>query len=177
MHPLRLLVLLAALALIATACATAPSTTEHEAAAEAMNDMNGMDMDDHLDGDDQMDDHHMDGHTQDDMDQHTAGDHDHEDILYPPHDGADEIVVKAVDLGFEPDRLTLSAGEAVNLRLVNEGQLFHDLTLDDPALHVNVDPGEEVVTGLVIDEPGTYEAVCTVPGHTEAGMVLVLEVD
>ena len=178
MHIIRLFALLAAVVLIASACSSDPTTTAEEATAQETDDTHDMDgMDDYQDEGGQTDGHDMDGHSEEDMDQHMAGDHDHDDILYPPHDGAEEIVLSAVDLAFEPDRLTLSAGEPVNLRLVNDGQLFHDLTLDEPALHVNVDPGEEALTGLVIDEPGTYEAVCTVPGHEEAGMVLVIEVE
>ena len=108
---------------------------------------------------------------------HAAGEHDHDDATHDPVEGAREVVVTATDLDFEPESLTMDAGEAVNVQVVNEGELFHDFTLDEPALHVGVEPGETQETSLAIDEPGTYEAVCTVPGHEEAGMVVTIEVE
>jgi uncharacterized cupredoxin-like copper-binding protein len=99
------------------------------------------------------------------------------DIVYEPMPGADAVRIHATDFAFSPQRLTLAAGEPVNLTVVNDGQLFHDLTLEGPVeLHLNFDVGEEATSSLVIDEPGTYEAVCSVAGHANAGMVLEVEV-
>jgi plastocyanin len=91
-----------------------------------------------------------------------------------PVPGAREVTVSAVELAFEPAALTVDAGEAVNLTVRNDGALFHDWTLDEAGLHLNVDPGEEVTTALALDTPGTYAAVCTVRGHAEAGMVMTV---
>ena len=163
----RLLWLVVALALVAAACGGDQAADEPAADPMAQDDLGHDDINDEI------------GEAMDDeaMAQHEAGDHAHEDLTYPPVEGAEEITITMVDLAFEPDRLALAAGEPVNLRVVNEGALFHDLTLDEPALHVNVDPGDTEITGLVIDEPGTYEATCTVEGHADAGMVLTIEVD
>lgn len=167
----RLLWLVVALALVAAACGGDQAADEPAADTMAQDDMGHDDMNDMGEA---MDDEAMDDEA---MAQHEAGDHAHEDLTYPPVEGADEVTITMVDLAFEPDGLSLTAGEPVNLRVVNEGALFHDLTLDEPALHVNVDPGETEITSLVIDEPGTYEATCTVEGHADAGMVLTIEVD
>jgi uncharacterized cupredoxin-like copper-binding protein len=35
---------------------------------------------------------------------------------------------------------------------------------------LDAEAGDEVVGGLRLDEPGTYEFLCSVPGHAEAGM-------
>ena len=32
------------------------------------------------------------------------------------------------------------------------------------------EPGETVTAGITVDTPGTYEFLCTVPGHADAGM-------
>jgi uncharacterized cupredoxin-like copper-binding protein len=99
------------------------------------------------------------------------------DIAYEPIAGAEELRIVATDFAFSPQQLTLSAGEPVNVTVVNDGQLFHDLTLDGSVeLHINVEVGEEATSSLVIDQPGTYEAVCSVQGHRDAGMVLMIEV-
>ena len=110
----------------------------------------------------------------------TAGDHggDHatEQAVGEPVEGARDVTVTAVDIDFQPATLELQAGEAVNVTVVNEGETLHDFTLEEAGLHVNVEPGQSVTAGVTIESPGTYRAVCTVPGHEEAGMVVDIEV-
>jgi plastocyanin len=106
---------------------------------------------------------------------HGAHDHGHgPSTTVDPVPGAREVTVSAVELAFEPATLTVEAGEPVNLTVRNDGALFHDWTLDEAGVHLNVNPGEEVTTALVLDTPGTYEALCTVQGHGEAGMVMTV---
>ncbi len=73
------------------------------------------------------------------------------DSLAAPVKGASQVTVTAVDIDFEPARMDVVLGEPVNVTVVNEGGTLHDFT---------------------IDEPGTYEAKCTVAGHAEAGMTV-----
>jgi len=96
----------------------------------------------------------------------------------PTVDGAPELVVVATDFAFAPAALTLRAGEAVNVVLeVSEGG--HDLVVVAPggafALPI-VEEGERTRGGLTIDEAGTYELFCSVPGHRGEGMVGTVEV-
>jgi plastocyanin len=84
--------------------------------------------------------------------------------------GADEIVVEAGDMWFDPAAIEVRAGEPVNLTVTNEGALFHDLTIDELDLVIGVDAGETATAGLRIDEPGEYEYYCSVRGHASAGM-------
>ena len=80
--------------------------------------------------------------------------------------------------GFRPltstlrQTLEVSAGEPVNITVTNEGETLHDFTLEEADVHVNVAPGETKTTSVTINEPGTYEATCTVAGHAEAGMTI-----
>lgn len=89
---------------------------------------------------------------------------------------APELEVEASDFEFSPDPLELTAGEPVNLvmRVTSGG---HNLRIEGTDVRFPiVDEGGAVVTGLVVDEPGEYEMVCTVPGHEAAGMVATLRV-
>jgi plastocyanin len=93
-----------------------------------------------------------------------------------PVEGASEIHVQATEMAFTPAELDLAAGEIVNVTVSNDGQLFHDFVLDEAGVHLNLDPGEQATAALTFAEPGTYEAICTVTGHAEAGMVLTVDV-
>ena len=100
----------------------------------------------------------------------------HAEQAHDPIAGAPEVEVSATEMAFTPDTLTVEAGEPVNLTVTNDGAMFHDFDLEAAEVHLNFDAGEQARTALVIDEPGLYEAVCTVPGHASAGMVLTIEV-
>jgi uncharacterized cupredoxin-like copper-binding protein len=108
------------------------------------------------------------------------------------------------DLTFEPDEFTVPAGQEVTVELTSQA-VEHDLVIEDASevghvggeghgdhgedehdedhaegehdLHVaHADPNETVTATFQIDEPGTYEVYCSVPGHREAGMTATLEV-
>jgi plastocyanin len=91
-------------------------------------------------------------------------------------EGAPEVGVEAVDFAFEPDVLQLRAGEAVTIVLeVTDGG--HNLVVPDAGFQLPIiDEGEVTRGALTIDEPGTYDMVCTVPGHVDEGMVATIEV-
>lgn len=84
--------------------------------------------------------------------------------------GATELTVEAGDLWFAPDRIDVVAGEPTNSTLDNGGESFHDLTIDELDLQIDAEAGQRTTAGLQIDEPGTYEFYCSVPGHASAGM-------
>lgn len=84
--------------------------------------------------------------------------------------GAREVRVQARDFGFAPASITLKVGEPVNLVFENEGQMLHDFTVPALGVHVQAGPGQSATAGLRVGEPGTYEYLCSVPGHAEAGM-------
>ena len=98
--------------------------------------------------------------------------HGAQEQLAEPVAGASEVAVTAVDIDFLPDTLQLTAGEPLNLTVTNEGEALHDFTLDASDVHLNVEPGDSRTTSLTVDEPGQYEAMCTVAGHAEAGMTI-----
>ena len=82
------------------------------------------------------------------------------------------------DVAFEPREIRIEAGRWTVVEFTNEDEIFHDWEVDGLA---NVDagarPGQTTRLRFVIDEPGRYTYLCTVPGHEEAGMVGTLIVD
>ena len=105
-----------------------------------------------------------------------GGGHAASESVAEPVDGASEVTVNAVDIDFKPESIEIVAGEPVNVTVVNEGQTLHDFTLEEADVHVNVEAGEQKTTSMTIDEPGRYEALCTVESHAEAGMTVAVVV-
>jgi len=87
------------------------------------------------------------------------------------------VTVTGKEFKFEPDQITLEAGETLVIEFENQGNLSHNLTLK------NLDTGTETVQSgstqriEVQPEPGTYSFICTVPGHEAAGMTGELVVE
>ena len=90
--------------------------------------------------------------------------------LAEPVPGAPEIAVDAGDMWFDPEVIEIAAGEPVNITVTNQGGIFHDLVVVELGFRVDVDPGATVTGGIEVDRPGSYEFLCTVPGHAAAGM-------
>jgi Cu+-exporting ATPase len=91
---------------------------------------------------------------------------------------AQQVRIVATELRFEPDEVHIRSGGWVVITLVNEDPVFHDLMVEGLAnVDVGARPGQTAKIRVRIDRPGTYEFVCRVPGHAEAGMVGTLVVE
>ncbi len=118
------------------------------------------------------------GHDEDSAD--VAAAHHHEsDEADLAIEGAPELVLKALDIQYSPTELRLTVGEAVNLKLLNQGALDHDFLIEGTDFHLHVAPGGEGIAALQIDTPGTHRFYCSVPGHRGAGMegMIVVEAE
>jgi cytochrome c oxidase subunit 2 len=91
------------------------------------------------------------------------------DETSPVVDGARRIEVTATSFAFDPDEITVTAGEDVAIVLTSE-DVLHDFTIEEIDTHVSADADETDEGGLRADEPGRYTFYCTVAGHREAGM-------
>lgn len=87
------------------------------------------------------------------------------------------VRIRALDeLRFEPKRIEVQAGIPTRIELENSGAAAHSLVVKTPDgehdwVHLHVPPGATVAATYQLDEPGTYPVLCTIPGHTEGGMI------
>jgi uncharacterized cupredoxin-like copper-binding protein len=101
------------------------------------------------------------------------------------------ITVKAGEYGFSPQVVEMPQGQTVRLVLENDGQQEHDLTVpgleyrlaarrdrraEPPGLHLFAGPGETESLEIVALRPGDFAAYCSVAGHKDLGMALVIRV-
>jgi len=82
------------------------------------------------------------------------------------------LEVNAFDLRFEPNSLNVTAGESFTVRLVNEGALEHDFTIEgfEEAGAAHAMAGGEAMNTFHLQMHGDYTAYCSIPGHRAAGM-------
>ena len=89
---------------------------------------------------------------------------------------ARRIEVTASSFAFDPDEITVEAGEDIAI-VLSSADTLHDFTVDELDAHVSVDDGETDEGGLRAEEPGTYTFYCSVPGHRDEGMEGTLVVE
>lgn len=88
---------------------------------------------------------------------------------------AQTVQVTLGDLFVEPASIDVAAGTELTVEVTNNGAMPHNLKLNGEIGTKLLDPGEsEIVTLGVITE--TTEAWCTVAGHREAGMSMMINV-
>ena len=118
-----------------------------------------------------MSDSGMDGTTDGGMGHDGAMGHDESS---PVADGAREVEVTATSFAFDPDEITVMAGEDIAIVLTSD-DLLHDFTIDELDVKVAIDASANAVGTFTVEE-GTYEFYCSIPGHRESGMVGTLVV-
>jgi plastocyanin len=102
-------------------------------------------------------------------------------------DGAStSIEATASEFQFEPDSWTVPAGEEFTIEFENDGSTDHEWAViklgadiesedgfeeDKVLLEVEALPaGASTDQRFTIDEPGTYQVICALEGHFDAGM-------
>ena len=94
--------------------------------------------------------------------------HDHSEST-PVAEGARRIEVNATSFAFDPDEITVDAGEDIAIVLTSD-DLLHDFAIDEIDVHVAAEKDETAEGGLNAETPGEYTFYCTIAGHREAGM-------
>lgn len=84
-------------------------------------------------------------------------------------DGGSAVTIASGDLWFDPETVSVGAGE-VEFTLDNsEGAVEHDLVIEELGdLEVAYAAPGETVTGTAELEAGTYTFYCSIPGHRSA---------
>jgi len=105
-------------------------------------------------------------------------------------DAKKELTIELSEFAFTPKDITLEAGQPYVLKVVNKGTVKHEFTAEDffgsvafrkaedasaefkaPApREVEVFAGKTIELYLIPTRAGTYELVCEIEGHFEAGM-------
>jgi uncharacterized cupredoxin-like copper-binding protein/mono/diheme cytochrome c family protein len=81
-----------------------------------------------------------------------------------------EVEIDLEDIKFDPNQVSIPAGQDVTVHLVNKGSLPHNFSIPSEGVSQDVAPGatETITLNLAA---GEYDFDCNVPGHKEAGMV------
>lgn len=106
-----------------------------------------------------------------------------------------EILISATDYSYGPSSLSVDSQQAVTLKLVNEGEVEHDLEVvgltaevmksrgvhehqnkQESIIHVHAKAGEEAEVTFKPLETGRFSFYCTIPGHKEAGMTGTIDI-
>jgi len=82
------------------------------------------------------------------------------------------ITIATTEFKFMPDTLAVHAGERVQVTLDNtKGTLKHDMHQPELNIHVEVEAGKRTTFEFIPSKVGTFDLICDVPGHRDAGMV------
>lgn len=114
-------------------------------------------------------------------------------------EGSRTIKIAMEDIRFDQTALTVKAGETIDFRFTNNGNVDHDAYIGDEAAQMEheaemaemgdaeghhmdesaivVQPGESGDLSYTFNEPGTYQVGCHQPGHYAAGMKIDITVE
>ncbi len=177
----KLVFLLAAGALVVTACAGSETEDVTEAAAEP----EAAAEDDTMAGMEEEEDMEMDDHAD-----HDEMAHDEEGMEDEQGDEGSVIKIVMTEFAYKPARIEVKAGEQVRFRFVNKGAIEHEAVFGTrqeqlhhaeemasgggdhhhDMMHVILAPGKSKTLKHTFTETGTILIGCHIPGHWEAGM-------
>ncbi|MBI5031954.1 MAG: cupredoxin domain-containing protein [Chloroflexi bacterium] len=111
----------------------------------------------------------------------------------PSSKSAQQFTIQVNEFSFQPATIEVSVGQPVKLTLQNKGSVEHDWSIQKipvidvkeigqsehnmggsstkPDLHMSAKNGKSAELEFMPTRAGTYQILCTVAGHKEAGMV------
>lgn len=92
--------------------------------------------------------------------------------------GGNSFTISGSEFAFDPDSITVSAGEEVSITFENTGTIAHDLSIESLGVATAqlVAGASETIT-FTASSAGTIDFICAVPGHAQSGMVGTITVN
>ncbi|MBI5030760.1 MAG: cupredoxin domain-containing protein [Chloroflexi bacterium] len=82
------------------------------------------------------------------------------------------VTITGTEFKFDPATINATPGQTINVTLKNTGSVEHTLVFAPANFKMLVQPGKSDTKSFTAPTaPGTYDIVCDVAGHKEAGMV------
>ena len=85
--------------------------------------------------------------------------------------GSGALSIALSEFKYSPAHLEVRDGAPFTFTVKNAGTIDHDLSVQKAGVHVLVKPGGSAQQEVGILAAGTFEMLCTIPGHKESGMV------
>ncbi|MGG2196850.1 cupredoxin domain-containing protein [Paenibacillus validus] len=102
--------------------------------------------------------------------------HEHQLEKNLPDLSKNELAIIANEFSFSPSTIHMNANEKIKIILYNAGNVEHDFEIVGTDIHVHAKPGQRSSVIATLEKTGEYRAVCTLPGHQEAGMISAVRV-
>ena len=102
------------------------------------------------------------------------------------------LEVTTTDFQFSPDSWTVPAGEEISIEITNDGSVLHEWVLMQPGVNIEseadlpdteeellaefvyvedeVEAGAEKTLTFTAPDAGTYQVICAIESHFDAGM-------
>ena len=87
-----------------------------------------------------------------------------------PVSQSNSVQVDMHEFAFTPSQITIAANTDVQATFTNTGALPHNFTCDQLGLKTPDDPPGESTSITINAAAGTYDFICSIPGHADAGM-------
>lgn len=81
-----------------------------------------------------------------------------------------EVHLNVSEWSFSPKQVQLPTGKPVTLVLDNAGKLEHDVTIPALGVALKAAAGKSASQTVTAAREGTFDFLCSIPGHKEAGM-------
>lgn len=86
------------------------------------------------------------------------------------------VTVNATEFKYDPNTISASPGQKVNVTLVNKGSVIHTFVITEANVTITADAGKTATGSFTAPAAGTYTFFCDQPGHKDAGMTGTLTV-
>jgi uncharacterized cupredoxin-like copper-binding protein len=83
-----------------------------------------------------------------------------------------QITVEGTDFAFTPSTITVNKDQALEITFKNMGKFPHNLDILDLGVKTKtIQPGSQDTISFAPQKAGSFQFLCTVPGHADKGMV------